>query len=155
MNIYIYIYFTYRLFWYQVFTCVSVRLSFAANSIRSWTLRYFWRSNDFSKQWSWWSVNAVRALRGFLIFMTATLIDRRRRIQISPFCNRQKHYLDIKTDRVIEWVKNLKHKFKKTERRLIRIKQVRNTFRSPHSHRFHLPTLCSDVSLRHLIGINV
>lgn len=31
-------------FWYQVFTCVSVRLSEAASSMRSCTLRYFCRS---------------------------------------------------------------------------------------------------------------
>lgn len=31
-------------FWYQVLTCVSVRLSEAASSMRSCTLRYFCRS---------------------------------------------------------------------------------------------------------------
>ena len=53
----------YLLFWYQVLTWVSVRLSLAASSSRSWTLRYFWRSKLFSNVCSWWSVNAVRALR--------------------------------------------------------------------------------------------
>ena len=55
----------YLRFWYQVFTWVSVRLSLAANSSRSWTLRYFWRSKLFSSVCSWWSVKAVRALRCF------------------------------------------------------------------------------------------
>ena len=49
----------YLLFWYQVLTCVSVRLSFAASSIRSWTLRYFCLSKLVSRVWSWWSVKAV------------------------------------------------------------------------------------------------
>jgi hypothetical protein len=53
-------------FWYHVFTCVSDRLRRAASSIRSCTLRYFCRSKLFSKQFNCWSVNAVRALRGFL-----------------------------------------------------------------------------------------
>jgi hypothetical protein len=57
----------YLLFWYHVLTCVSLRFNLLASSIRSWTLRYFWRSNDFSRVWSWWSVNAVRAFRCFLL----------------------------------------------------------------------------------------
>ena len=56
------------LFWYQVLTWVSVRESLAASSMRSCTLRYFCRSNDFSRHDSWWSVKAVRALRGFFVF---------------------------------------------------------------------------------------
>lgn len=59
--------FAYLLFWYHVFTCVSVSCSFAASSILSCTLRYFCRSKLFSRVWSWWSVNAVRALRCFLL----------------------------------------------------------------------------------------
>ncbi len=58
----------YLLFWYQVFTCVSVRLRRAASSMRSCTLRYFCRSKLLSRELSWWSVNAVRALRGFFAF---------------------------------------------------------------------------------------
>lgn len=56
----------YLRFWYQVLTCVSVRLSEAASSMRSWTLRYFWRSKLRSSCASWWSVKAVRAFLGFL-----------------------------------------------------------------------------------------
>lgn len=56
----------YLRFWYQVLTCVSVRLREAASSIRSWTLRYFWRSKLRSSCASWWSVKAVRAFLGFL-----------------------------------------------------------------------------------------
>ena len=59
----------YLLFWYQVLTWVSVRFSFAASSIRSCTLRYFWRSKVFSRLFSWWSVKAVRAFLGFLGLM--------------------------------------------------------------------------------------
>lgn len=55
----------YLLFWYHVFTCVSVRLREAANSILSCTLRYFCLSKLRSSWASWWSVKAVRALRGF------------------------------------------------------------------------------------------
>lgn len=55
----------YLRFWYQVLTCVSVRLREAASSIRSWTLRYFWRSKLRSNCASWWSVKAVRAFLGF------------------------------------------------------------------------------------------
>ena len=55
----------YLRFWYHVFTWVSVRFNFAASSIRSCTLRYFWRSKLFSKVWSWWSEKAVRAFRCF------------------------------------------------------------------------------------------
>lgn len=58
---------TYLLFWYQVFTWVSDKLSFDASSMRSCTLRYFCRSKLFSKELSWWSVNAVLAFRGFLL----------------------------------------------------------------------------------------
>jgi len=47
---------------------VSVSPSLAASSILSWTLRYFCLSNVFSRELSWWSVKAVRALRGFLGF---------------------------------------------------------------------------------------
>ena len=54
-------------FWYHVLTCVSVRLSLAASSILSCTLRYFCRSKLFSKVCNWWSVNAVRAFRCFLV----------------------------------------------------------------------------------------
>ena len=57
---------SYLRFWNHVFTCVSVRLSLAASSWRSWTLRYFCFSNDFSKFWSCESENAVRAFLGFL-----------------------------------------------------------------------------------------
>ena len=66
--VYIILRITHLLFWYQVFTCVSVRLSLAASSILSCTLRYFCRSKLFSRQPSWWSVKAVRAFRGFLDF---------------------------------------------------------------------------------------
>ena len=59
----------YLLFWYQVFTWVSVRFNLAASSIRSCTLRYFWRSKFDSKVLSWWSVNAVLAFLDFLHFM--------------------------------------------------------------------------------------
>lgn len=58
---------SYRLFWYQVLTCVSVRLRAAARSMRSCTLRYFCRSKLLSSWLSWWSVKAVRALRGFFV----------------------------------------------------------------------------------------
>lgn len=54
------------LFWYHVLTWVSVRLSDAASSILSCTLRYFCLSKLRSSWASWWSVNAVRAFRGFL-----------------------------------------------------------------------------------------
>lgn len=57
----------YLLFWYQVLTCVSVRLRAAARSMRSCTLRYFCRSKLLSSWLSWWSVKAVRALRGFFV----------------------------------------------------------------------------------------
>ena len=57
----------YLRFWYHVLTCVSVRLSLAASSILSCTLRYFCRSKLFSKVCNWWSVNAVRAFRCFLV----------------------------------------------------------------------------------------
>lgn len=57
----------YLLFWYQVLTCVSVRLREAASSIRSCTLRYFCRSKLRSSWASWWSVKAVRAFLGFFI----------------------------------------------------------------------------------------
>lgn len=56
----------YLRFWYQVLTCVSVRLREAASSIRSWTLKYFWRSKLRSNCANWWSVKAVRAFLGFL-----------------------------------------------------------------------------------------
>lgn len=56
-----------RLFWYQVLTCVSVRLRAAARSMRSCTLRYFCRSKLLSSWLSWWSVKAVLALRGFFV----------------------------------------------------------------------------------------
>ena len=46
----------YLLFWYHVFTCVSVRLREAANSILSCTLRYFCLSKLRSSWASWWSV---------------------------------------------------------------------------------------------------
>ena len=62
---------THLLFWYQVFTCVSDRFSFAANSILSCTLRYFCLSKLFSKLFNWWSENAVLA---FLCFFA--LFDR-------------------------------------------------------------------------------
>ena len=52
-------------FWYQVLTCVSLRFSFEASSMRSWTLRYFCLSKLCSSVLSWWSVNAVLALRVF------------------------------------------------------------------------------------------
>ena len=56
----------YLRFWYQVLTWVSVRLSEAARSMRSCTLRYFCRSKLRSSWLSWWSEKAVLALRGFL-----------------------------------------------------------------------------------------
>ena len=58
----------YLLFWYHVFTWVSVRFSRAASSILSWTLKYFCLSKLDSSELSWWSVKAVRAFRGFLGF---------------------------------------------------------------------------------------
>ena len=57
---------SYLLFWYQVFTWVSVRLSLAASSILSWTERYFCLSKLDSKVCSWLSVKAVRAFLCFL-----------------------------------------------------------------------------------------
>lgn len=57
----------YRRFWYQVLTCVSDRFKRVANSIRSWTFKYFCRSKLFSKQFNCWSVNAVRAFRVFFL----------------------------------------------------------------------------------------
>lgn len=57
------------LFWYHVFTCVSVKLNFAANSILSWTLRYFCLSKLFSNVCSWRSVNAVLAFLCFLFIV--------------------------------------------------------------------------------------
>lgn len=59
---------THLLFWYQVLTCVSVRFSLDASSMRSWTLRYFCLSKLFSRLFSWWSVKAVRAFLGFFCF---------------------------------------------------------------------------------------
>lgn len=58
---------THLLFWYQVLTWVSLSPNLLANSIRSCTLRYFWRSKLFSSVCSWWSVKAVRAFRCFLL----------------------------------------------------------------------------------------
>ena len=40
-------------FWYQVLTWVSDRLSLAASSCLSWTLRYFCFSKVLSRVWSW------------------------------------------------------------------------------------------------------
>lgn len=57
----------YLRFWYHVLTCVSVSCNCLARSILSCTLRYFCRSKFFSRVCSWWSVNAVRALRCFLL----------------------------------------------------------------------------------------
>ena len=57
---------SYLLFWYQVFTWVSVRLSLAASSILSWTERYFCLSKLDSRVWSWLSVKAVLAFLCFL-----------------------------------------------------------------------------------------
>ena len=65
--VFVFFFLTYRLFWYQVLTCVSVRLRAAARSMRSCTLRYFCRSKLLSSWLSWWSVKAVRALRGFFV----------------------------------------------------------------------------------------
>lgn len=59
--------FTYRRFWNQVFTCVSLMPNLLANSMRSCTLKYFWRLKHFSMLCNWWSVKAVRALRCFLL----------------------------------------------------------------------------------------
>lgn len=59
---------THLLFWYQVFTCVSVRFSLDASSMRSWTLRYFCLSKLFSRLFNWWSVKAVLAFLGFFCF---------------------------------------------------------------------------------------
>lgn len=56
----------YLRFWYQVLTWVSLRFNLEASSMRSWTLRYFWRSKLCSRVFNWWSVNAVRAFRVFL-----------------------------------------------------------------------------------------
>lgn len=55
----------YLLFWYQVLTWVSLSCSEAASSMRSWTLRYFCFWKLLSSLDSCWSLNAVRALRGF------------------------------------------------------------------------------------------
>lgn len=63
---------TYRLFWYHVLTCVSVKLNFAANSILSCTDKYFCLSKLFSNVCSWRSVNAVLA---FLCFLLSELPD--------------------------------------------------------------------------------
>ena len=54
-----------RRFWYQVLTCVSVRLRQSATSARSATLRYFWQPNLRSRYCSWACVNAVRRRRSF------------------------------------------------------------------------------------------
>lgn len=53
----------YLLFWYQVFTWVSLRFSRCAMSNRSCTLRYFCFSKDSSRDWSCLSLKIVRALR--------------------------------------------------------------------------------------------
>ena len=66
---------SYLLFWYHVFTCVSVSCSFAASSILSCTLRYFCRSKLFSRVCSWWSVKAVRAFRCFLLCAELSVLD--------------------------------------------------------------------------------
>ena len=60
----------YLLFWYHVFTWVSESPNLVANSILSWTLRYFCLAKCFSKLFNCWSVKAVLAFRGFLIFDT-------------------------------------------------------------------------------------
>ena len=41
------------LFWYQVFTWVSVKFSLAASSCLSCTDKYFCFSKDLSSVWSW------------------------------------------------------------------------------------------------------
>jgi len=58
-------------FWYHVLTCVSLRFSLDASSMRSCTLRYFCRSKLCSSVFSWWSVNAVLALRVFFVLLLA------------------------------------------------------------------------------------
>lgn len=58
----------YRRFWYQVFTCVSDRLSASATSLRSATDRYFWHRNFRSRYASCAWVNAVRRRRGLRPF---------------------------------------------------------------------------------------
>ena len=58
-------YWQYLLFWYHVFTWVSVRLSLAASSILSCTDKYFCLSKLLSKVCNWLSEKAVRA---FLCF---------------------------------------------------------------------------------------
>jgi len=57
---------SYLRFWYQVFTWVCERCSRDASSFLSWTLRYFCLLKLRSRMFSWWSVNAVRALRVLL-----------------------------------------------------------------------------------------
>ena len=59
----------YLLFWYQVLTCVSVRLRASATSALSATLRYFWHLNFLSKYCNCACVKAVRRRRGFFIFV--------------------------------------------------------------------------------------
>lgn len=66
---------SYLLFWYHVFTWVSVSCSLAASSILSCTLRYFCRSKLFSRVWSWWSVKAVRAFLCFLLCAELSVLD--------------------------------------------------------------------------------
>ncbi len=59
----------YLLFWYQVLTCVSVRLRASATSALSATLKYFWHLNFLSRYCNWACVNAVRLRRGFFILV--------------------------------------------------------------------------------------
>ncbi len=54
----------YLLFWYQVFTCVSLRFNLSASNPLSATLKYFWQRNLRSKTDSCAWVKVVLRLRG-------------------------------------------------------------------------------------------
>lgn len=56
---------SYRRFWYHVLTCVSLKFSASATSLRSATDKYFWHRNFRSRYASCECVNAVRRRRGF------------------------------------------------------------------------------------------
>ena len=51
------------LFWYQVFTCVSLRQSSSATSLLSATLKYFWQRNLRSRKFSWPCATTQHTLR--------------------------------------------------------------------------------------------
>ncbi len=61
---------TYLLFWYQVFTWVSVRFRSSATFPLSATERYFCDRNLRSRNASWAWVKAVRRRRGFLLLQS-------------------------------------------------------------------------------------